>query len=159
MSCHVTESPNRRAKHLTPFKARADIAHLGATGYELDTTKLTDEELALIPSQVAAYHADEDLVLEGDVYRVLNPQPGSNHFAMMLVSKDQCKGKLTVMQLQENFNQATLRLYPKGLDENATYFCPELNETRQGSSWMHVGILPAFPQGDYNTLVYHFNKA
>ena len=158
MSCHVTESPNRRAKHLTPFKARADIAHLGATGYELDTTKLTDEELALIPGQVAAYHADKELVMEGDVYRVLNPKPGSNHFAMMLVSKDKGKGKLTVMKLQEHFNDATLRLYPKGLDPNRTYYCPELDKTMQGSSWCYFGILSAFPEGDYNTLVYHFEE-
>jgi len=159
MSCHVTESPNRRAKHLTPFKARADIAHLGATGYELDTTKLTDEELAMIPEQVAAYHADEDLVMEGDVYRTVNPKSGSNHFGMMLVSKDKSKGKLTVMKLQEDFNAPTLRLYPKGLDPETSYFCPELDKTMLGSSWMGFGILPAFPEGDYNTLVYHFHKA
>lgn len=158
MSCHVTESPNRRAKHLTPFQARADIAHLGATGYELDTTKLTSEELAQIPGQIKAYHADAPLVMEGDVYRTLNPKAGSNHFGMMLVSKDKANGKLTVMKLQEDFNAPTARLYPKGLDEQATYYCPELDKTMQGSSWLHWGILPAFPQGDYNTLVYHFHK-
>ena len=37
---------------------------------------LTDQELAQIPGQIAAYHADEDLVLEGDVNRVLNPGGG-----------------------------------------------------------------------------------
>lgn len=158
MSCHVTESPNRRAKHLTPFKARADIAHLGATGYELDTTKLTDEELAQIPGQIEAYRADADLVMEGDVYRTLNPKPGSNHFGMMLVAKDKSKGKLTIMKLQEDFNAPTPRIYPKGLDTEATYYCPELDKTMQGSSWMYWGILPDFPEGDYNTLVYHFHK-
>ena len=156
MSCHITEVPNRRAKHLTPFQSRAHIAHLGATGYELDTTKLTDSELAAIPRQIADYHSDEDLVLEGDVYRVLNPKAGSNHFAMMLVSKDKSKGKLTVMQLLEHYNAATVRLYPKGLDEIADYYCPELDRTCRGSTWLHWGILPDFPQGDYNTLVYHF---
>lgn len=158
MSCHVTESPNRRAKHLTPLNARADIAHLGATGYELDTTRLTDEELEQIPDQIKTYHADAPLVMEGDVYRTLNPQPGSNHFGMMLVSKDKAKGKLTVMKLQEDFNAPTARLYPKGLDAESAYYCPELDRAMQGSSWMHWGILPTFPQGDYNTLVYHFHK-
>ena len=158
MSCHVTESPNRRAKHLTPFQARADIAHLGATGYELDTTKLTDEELAQIPRQVAAYHADEDLVMDGIVYRTLNPKPGSNHFGMMLVSRDGTKGKLTVMKMQEDFNEPTIRLYPKGLNPDFAYYCPELDVTRQGNSWLNFGILPAFPEGDFNTLVYHFHK-
>lgn len=158
MSCHVTESPNRRAKHLTAFKARADIAHLGVTGYELDTTKLTDEELALIPSQVESYHADEDLVLEGDVYRTYSPMGASNFFGMCLVAKNKQKGRLTVMKLQENFNEPLIRIYPRGLDADTLYFVPELDRTMSGSSWMYFGILPAFPEGDYNTLVYHFHK-
>ena len=157
MSCHVTESPNRRAKHLTPFQARADIAHLGATGYEFDTTKLSDEDLAQIPGQVAAYHADEQLILEGDLYRVLAPVGNSNFFSMCLVSKDKKKGKLTVMKLQQNFNEPEVRLHPRGLDLNTRYEVPELEMTMAGSSWMHFGIRPKFPAGDYETLVFHFN--
>lgn len=158
MSCHITESPNRRAQHLTPFPSRADIAHLGINGYELDTTKLTDDELAQIPGQIAAYHADEDLVMDGTVYRTLNPAPGSNHFGMMLVARNQEKGKLTVMKMQEDFNHPTLRLFPKGLNPEFTYYCPELDKTMQGSSWMNWGILPTYPAGDFRTLVYHFHK-
>lgn len=158
MSCHVTASPNHRAKHLTPFKSRCDIAHLGATGYELDTTKLTDEELAQIPGQVAAYHADEDLVLEGDLYRLCAPTPGSNYFAVCLVAKDKKKAKLTVMKLQENFNEPEIRMYPRGLADEISYHVPELGKTMRGSSWKHFGICPEFPAGDYETLVYHFNE-
>ncbi|MBE6980755.1 MAG: alpha-galactosidase [Ruminococcaceae bacterium] len=157
-SCHVTESPNRRAKHLTPFGARADMAHLGATGYELDATKLTDEELSRIPGQVAAYRADEDLVLEGDLYRLEAPVGGSNYFAVCLVSKDKTKGKLTVMRLQENFNEPERKLFPRGLDPQVRYYVPELDRTMAGNSWMHFGICPKFPDGDYETQVYHFRK-
>jgi len=157
MSCHVTSSPNRRAKHLTPFQSRADIAHLGATGYEFDTTKLAEEDLAQIPGQVAAYHADEDLVLSGDLYRIYNPTGDSNFFAVCLVSKDKFKGKLTVMRLQENFNEPELRLYPAGLKEETLYEVPELGKTMTGSSWMNFGISHSFPQGDYETAVFHFH--
>ena len=156
MSCHVTSSPNRRAKHLTPFHARADIAHLGATGYEFDTTKLSDAELAQIPSQVAAYHADEKLVLEGDVYRILNPKDGSNYFGICLVSKDKTCAKLTVMKLQQNFNEPEQRVYPSGLSAKRVYRVPELDVVMSGSSWMRFGIAPVFSEGDYETVVYHF---
>ncbi len=156
MSCHVTSSPNRRAKHLTPFHARADIAHLGATGYEFDTTKLSDSDLAQIPGQVKAYHADEDLILEGDLYRICGPVGESNHFAVCLVSKDREKAKLTAMKHQENFNEPEIRLYPRGLAGNMLYEVPELGRIMTGESWMRFGIQPSFPAGDYETVVYHF---
>ena len=158
MSCHVTSSPNRRAKHITPFHSRANVAHLGATGYEFDMTKLSDDHLAQIPGQVAAYHADEELVLEGDVYRTLNPRDGTNYFGMCLVSKDKRRGKLTVMKLQQNFNEPEIRVYPAGLAEDTLYRVRELDAVRKGSSWMRFGIAPQFAEGDYETLVYHFDR-
>lgn len=158
MSCHVTSSPNRRAKHITPFHSRADIAHLGATGYEFDATKLSDERLAQIPAQVSAYHEDEALVLEGDVYRTLNPKAGSNYFGVCLVSKDKRHGKLTAMKLQQNFNEPEIRLYPAGLAAEKNYRVRELDVVRQGSSWMRFGIAPHFEEGDYETLIFHFDE-
>lgn len=156
MSCHVTASPNRRARHLTPFHARGHIAHLGATGYEFDISKISDLEFAQIPDQIAAYRADEDLVLKGDLYRICIPTDDSNYFAVCLVSKDKQKAKLTAMKFQENFNEPAIRLYPRGLREDKLYHVPELSKTMAGSSWMRFGLCPDFPIGDYETLVYHF---
>ena len=156
MSCHVTESPNKRGKHLVTFKARGDIAHLGATGYELDTTKITDEDLAQIPGQIAAYKADEELVLQGHLYRLVSPFGGSNYFAEELVSDDQNHAKITVMKMVENFNEEDIRLYPKGLLPDAKYHAVELGQTLSGRSWMEFGFMPAFEQGDFVANVYHF---
>ena len=156
MSCHITESPNRRAKHVTKLYARADLAHMGATGYELDTTKMTEEEIATIPAQIAAYKADEDLVFNGDVYRILSPFGDSNYFAMQVVSPDKKKAKLTVMKMQEAFNEPEMMIYPQGLDENTVYTVNELEMTMTGSSWMNFGIRPVFPAGDFETKVYRF---
>ena len=157
MSCHITSSPNRRAKHITPFHSRADIAHLGANGYEFDATKVSEEDFAQITGQVKAYHADESLVLEGDLYRMLRPGDGSNYFAECLVAKDKTRGKLVVMKLQQNFNEPERRVYPCGLAEDKRYRVAELDAVMLGSSWMRFGIMPKFPEGDYETLVYHFD--
>lgn len=156
MSCHVTSSPNRRAGHMTPFQSRGDIAHLGATGYEFDISKISDEDFAQIPGQIETYRADEALVLEGDLYRICAPTEGSNYFAVCLVSKDKQRGKLTAMKFQENYNEPNIRLYPRGLRENARYQVPELGRTMTGSSWMRFGICCPFPSGDYQTAVFHF---
>jgi len=155
MSCHVTESPNKRGKHPVSFKARGDIAHLGATGYELDTTKLTDEDLAQIPGQIAAYKADEELVLRGQLYRLVSPFGGSNYFAEELLSEDQARIKITVMKLVENFNEEDIRIYPNGLRPDAQYRMTESGQIMSGCSWMEFGFLPVFEQGDFVTNVYH----
>ncbi|MBE6671212.1 MAG: alpha-galactosidase [Ruminococcaceae bacterium] len=156
MSCHVTESPNRRAKHITKLYARADLAHMGATGYELDTTKMTEEELEEIPKQIAAYKADEDLVFDGDIYRLNAPFGDSNYFAIQVVSPDKKKAKLTVMKMLENFNEPELRIYPEGLDADTVYEVAELEMSMTGASWMNFGIYPQMPQGDFETKVYRF---
>ena len=154
MSCHVTPSPNIRATHYVTMEARADIAHLGATGYELDTTKLSEEDLAKVPHQVAAYHADEKLVLEGDLYRLVAPVEGSNHFAVMLVSKDKKSAKLTAMRFLKDGGE--IRLYPRGLAEDLLYEIPELDKAATGREWMEQGIDPTFHSADYETCTYHF---
>ena len=156
MSCHITESPNRRAKHVTKLYARAALAHMGATGYELDTTKMTEEEIAEIPSQIAAYKADEDLVFNGDIYRLASPFGDSNYFAIQVVSPDKKKAKLTVMKMNEAFNEPEMRIFPKGLDEDAVYEVAELEMTMTGKSWMNFGLYPAMPSGDFETKVYRF---
>ena len=135
------------------MQARADIAQLGATGYEFDTTKLAQEELSQIAQQVADYHRDERLVLEGDLYRLNAPTEGSNLFAVMQVSKDKKVAKLTAMRFADRPAEA---LYPKGLDAEKTYFVAELQKTQPGKAWMESGIVPAFSVGDYQTVTYHF---
>ena len=153
MSCHVTPSPNIRASHYVTMQARADIAHLGATGYELDTTKLSDEDFSRIAGQVVAYPRDEQLVLEGNLYRLVAPVEGSNLFAVMLVSKDKNTAKLTSMRFVD---EAVSPLYPRGLAEDKYYEVPELGKTMTGKQWMDQGVAPDFAAGDYQTRTYHF---
>lgn len=156
-SCHVTSSPNRRAAHRTPLAARADIAMLGAFGYELDLSTMEPEARAELPKQIGAYRTDEQLILKGDLYRLASPAEG-NYFAFELVRPDRTEAKITVMRELELFNRTRLRLCPQGLEPDACYRCPELDLRMQGRSWMHVGFLPRFTPGDFQTAVYHFVK-
>lgn len=156
-SCHVSACPNHQAKHTTPFATRADIAHLGATGYELDPAVISEEERAQITEQVAAYHEMEDLVLEGDLYR-LSSTANSNFFAEELVSKDKTKALLTAMRAIPIVNDEIRTVYPKGLDENTVYHIRELNIDLHGSTIMNAGLKLRFPNGDYASAVWHMEK-
>ncbi len=157
MSCHVSVCPNHQTGRNTPFASRAAIAHLGATGYELNPNNLSDKDKAEIKAQVDEYKAMESLVLTGDLYRLNNPVE-ENLFAEMLVSKDKREAVLTAMRPLSAANGESVILYPGGLDENADYELLPQKITRKGATFIRAGIVAYFPFGDFGTVVYKFRK-
>lgn len=153
-SCHVSVCPNHQSGRVTPFASRGDIAHLGATGYELDTTKCSEDEKKQIREQVEQYKEMQDLVLFGDLYRLNNPLE-ENLFCEMLVSKDKKRAHITLMLPIHIPNGKAIRIYPRGLCADKTYEIPELGLKRKGDIWMNVGILVPTPWGDFGTRTYH----
>ena len=156
-SCHVSASPNHQCGRITPFESRAAIAHLGATGYELDTTKLNENELSKIKKQVEEYKQMEDLVLEGDLYRLNNPL-NENLFAEMLVAKDKSKAEITVMRPLCVTNGGRICIYPKGLETDSVYEVVEMGLARTGATLMRVGLNVDFPRGDFQTKTFTIKK-
>lgn len=157
MTCHYSVVPNHQTGRTADAKTRADIAHLGTTGYELDTSVFTDEDRELTKAQIADFKASEDLVISGDLYRIDNPME-SNYFAFMLVSKDKKKGELTCYRRMGRPNAQLKRFIPKGLAPEKRYFVPELGIILEGSTLMSVGLLPEFERGDFKTVKYHFEE-
>lgn len=156
-SCHVSVCPNHQCGRNTPFSSRGDIASLGATGYELDTTKLSEEDLMAIKSQVDKYRLNERLILDGDLYRLNNPLE-ENLFAVMVVSKDKRVAKLTAMRPISIPNGVETRIYAQGLDENANYHIKELDLTLSGRNLINFGLLVKFTNNDFATIDYTFEK-
>ena len=159
MSCHISVVPNHQTGRITDMKTRADIAHLGATGYELDTSAFTDEDRSVTAEQVKEYKGMEDLVLSGDLYRLDNPM-NSNYFAFMLVSKDKTHAELTYYRrMSGNVNSNELKYAsPRGLAPEKKYYIPELNLILAGSTIMNVGIPLKFEPKDFTTLKFHFEE-
>lgn len=157
MSCHVSAVPNHQVNRITPFKTRADIAHLGATGYELDSTVFTDEDRATVKEQIEEYKKIEQLVLKGDVYRIDNTME-SNYFSMAIVSKDKKEAVLTCYRALCHLNDHFYRIRMRGLDPNKKYYVPELGIILTGSTLMSVGLIPRFAKEDFTTVVYHFEE-
>ncbi|MBQ8882617.1 MAG: alpha-galactosidase, partial [Clostridia bacterium] len=103
MSCHVSASPNHQVGRVTDFKARCDIAYFGATGYELDPTKFTKDEIKAVKERNKAYRKDEKLIQAGDLYRLASPFD-SNVFAQVVVSKDKKSAVMVAMVAQSQPN-------------------------------------------------------
>ena len=159
MSAHISEVPNHQTHRVTPMSTRADVAHLGATGYELDTSSFTDEQRTLTRAQVEEYKAMESLVLEGDLYRTDNPFE-SNYFGFMLVSKDKSEGMLTVYRrlAEATFTEPVKRFRIPGLAPDKKYLVRELGLTLGGDTLASVGIAKFFENGDFSTLKFHFTE-
>lgn len=153
-SCHVSVCPNHQCGRVTPFSARADIAHLGATGYELDVSQIDIHERETIKEQVEQYKAMQDLVLFGDLYRLNSPFE-ENVFAEMIVSKDKQKAHITVMRLLCVPNGECVRIYPQGLEESSVYYVKESDIKVTGDILMRLGIVVNLPQGDFQTKTFN----
>jgi alpha-galactosidase len=157
MSCHVSVVPNHQTCRMTPMATRADIAHLGATGYELDTSHFSDEDRAVVSKQVEEYHEIEDLILNGDLYRTENPME-SNYFGFMVVSKDKKEAVLTAYRRMGGVNNEMKLLKVAGLDAEKVYHVSGLDMTLKGSTLMNVGVAPMFAGGDFMTVKYWFKE-
>jgi alpha-galactosidase len=157
MSCHVSVCPNHQTGRTTPFDTRAIIAHLGATGYELDTTKFTDEEKAAVKLQTAEYKKIERLILDGDLYRIDSPFE-KGFFTEAVVAKDKSFAELVCYRRFVSVNNEVRRVKMVGLDPEAYYCLEEKNIKAKGSTFMNVGFSPDYPHGDFSAVKYHFTR-
>ena len=99
----------------------------------------------------------EDLVLNGDLYRLDNPFE-SNFFSFAIVSKDKSAAHLTCYRSILHCDPETHRVIMQGLDEKKEYYVPELNIIVHGSTLMNVGIPVKFRANDFVTVTYTFEE-
>lgn len=156
MSCHVSACPNHQTGRTTPFATRGAVASLGATGYELDLTKLSEEEKVQVREQIENYKQIDELVLRGDLYRLADPFKG-NYFCEMLVSKDKSKAYVVGERFRADPCDHDRVLKLRGLDEGKTYAIRELNVTASGAALMGAGLFcPRLP--DCGSWVWHIEE-
>lgn len=153
MSCHVSACPNHQTNRVVPYKTRGVIASLGATGYELDLSKLSDDEKAQTKQQIEDYKKISSLILNGDLYRLSNPF-NTNYFCFSVVAKD----KKYIYVAGERFRGVPCDfariLKLKGLAPEKKYFVEELNITATGKALMNVGLTIPF-LGDNEAWCWH----
>ena len=154
MSCHVSAVPNHQTRRITPMDTRADIAHLGATGYELDTSDFTDSDRETVRLQIEEYKKYEQLVLRGDLYRIDNPFEGP-YFSEMIVAKDKSEAMLCVYRRLSIPNATPKRITLAGLDRSKVYHIEGLDITASGATLMNVGMPIKYEKADFYSEIYH----
>ena len=155
MGAHVSAVPNHQTGRSAPLATRAAVAMGGTYGYELDLTKLPDEEIAQIRELNAKVRSVQELLLYGSFYRLLSPYTG-NRTAWMSVSEDKREAVVTHVYTlgQPNPKDALLRL--RGLDPDLDYVDVETGAVYGGDELMLYGVVVKKPHGDYAAQQFHF---
>ncbi|MBP3610407.1 MAG: alpha-galactosidase [Lachnospiraceae bacterium] len=159
MGAHVSDCPNHTVGRSTPFATRGIVALAGTFGYELDITKISEEERNQIPEQTAMYHKYNDLVRTGDYYRMASYRENHTHDAYMVVSKDKKEALVTFVMVKRRANPRSRNLKLLGLDPEKTYRIEGWERTYLGSTLMNAGILVEDGWGDNQAVLYHVVEA
>jgi len=153
MGAHVTCCPCHINGRVTPFAIRGRVSLPGCFGYELDISKLTDEERAMIPSQLEEYRKYGPVFRDGDLYRLASYNENHSYDAMMAVSKDKARAVVVYVQVLSRAYRRSLRLPLAGLDENALYRDTATGTVRSGAAWMRGGALFPATQKDFDAML------
>ena len=158
MGAHVSDCPNHVLHRTVPFETRGYVALAGTFGYELDVTRIPGEDRRQIPGQTAMYHKYNDLVREGDYYRIASY--AENHYfdCWGVVSKDRCEALYTFIQVLNRPNYHSRRIRLKGLDPEKTYRIEGEERTYRGELLMKAGINLANPEGDFRGRLIHLTE-
>ncbi len=156
MGAHVSDCPNHTVGRTTPFMTRVHVALAGTFGYELDITKISDEERMVIPEQVALYHKYNDLVREGDYYRIASYRENGLYDCWMVVAKDKSEALVTYVQVLGKPNVHSRKIKLLGLDEAADYRLDGTDKVYGGDLLMNAGLLIEKMCGDYMSRLYYF---
>ena len=143
IGAHVSVCPNHMTGRITPFSTRGLVALNGTFGYELDLTKLSADERKSVRKQVAMYHTINDIVREGNHYRLTETLKDNTVEAWMDVTEDQSRAVVTAVRRTGEVHRAPVSLKLAGLEPKTKYCIlgPEGKFELFGDTLMNFGML------------------
>ena len=157
MGSHVSAVPNHQVHRITPLHTRGVVAMAGSFGYELDVTKMSDEEKKEVKSQVEFYKKIRHTVQFGDLYRLISVFD-SNESAWMNLDKDGMSAVVSYVKKYGEPNVLPKRLKIKALDKEALYEVVETGEVFGGDELMYIGLEIGEIMGDFQAKVWTLKK-
>ncbi len=155
MGAHVSDCPNHTVGRVTPFETRGNVALAGTFGYELDITKIPEADRKMIPEQTAMYHKYNDLVREGDYYRIASYAQNHEFDCYEVVAKDKKEALVTFVQVLNRPNYHSRRIKLKGLLENTRYRIEGYDGIYYGDTLMNAGVNIKNMWGDFQSTLLH----
>ena len=165
MGAHVSVCPNHAVGRNTPFKTRGYVALAGTFGYELDITKLSEEDRKIIPHQIELYKKYSDIVRNGDYWRIASYSENHEFDCWACISKDKNKALVTFVQVLNHPNFKTRFVKIKGICAESNYLVHYLDDDKnskplkmKGSTIMNAGIPVSRDWGDFQGKLIYLEK-
>ena len=156
MGAHVSAVPNHQIFRTTSFETRANTASMGQFGFELDITKMSDEDFEKMKESIVRFKKVREIVQFGDMYRLMSPFE-SNHAIFQFISKDGEQVYVSYSNILAVTNGPFWFIKLENLDPDAIYYDEENGIKMSGAALMHVGI-PMRELEDFYSKTYLFKK-
>lgn len=151
IGAHVSDCPNHTVGRVTPFETRGITALAGTFGYELDITRISEQERNMVPGQIAAYKKYAPLIREGDYYRIASYRENHKYDCYEIVSKDRSQAAVFFVQVMHEPSVKSRKIKLQGLSEHAVYEVDGRQYT--GAALMYAGLLRERMYGDFQAEV------
>lgn len=155
MGAHVSDCPNHTVGRVTPFETRGNVALCGTFGYELDITRIPESDREQIPAQVALYHKYNDLVRNGDYYRIASYAENKIYDCYEVVAKDKSEALITYVSVLNRPNFHSRRICIPGLDKTKRYRVEGTEDVFYGDTLMNAGLIIPNLWGDFQSKLIH----
>ncbi len=149
ISAHITAVPNHQSLRSVSLGMRGAVAMTGSFGYELDITKLSEQEFEEVKEQIKQYKELRTLLRTGRFYRLQNPFEGE-YCAWETVSEDGSKAFTLAARAFFTVGMIAERLKLRGLLCDAMYERAETGERYYGSELMNRGIELRYEDHDFS---------
>lgn len=148
MGAHVSVCPNHITGRTTPLETRGVVAMSGTFGFELDLTKLSDAEKAVMKRQTAEFKAYYDTISYGDLYRLTDWETNTRYAAWCFVSPEKDDVIFNFIQIRGEGNGPLYRIRLQGLDPKKRYRNSVDGRVFCGDTLLHSGLCIPMLTGD-----------
>ncbi|MDY2628977.1 MAG: alpha-galactosidase [Lachnospiraceae bacterium] len=156
MGAHVSDCPNHTVGRVTPFETRAHVALAGTFGYELDITRISQEDREQISGQTELCRKYQKLLQTGDYYRISSWSEKKPYDCWSVAAKDASEVLVTYVQVLGRANVHSRMVKLKGFDVNAVYRLEETGEIYSGEELEYCGFPVRNIRGDFRSRIYYF---
>ena len=154
MGAHVSASPNHQTGRRTSIKSRGEVALAGNFGFELDVSKLTEEDKEEAKRLISLVKRRRALI-SGGVFTRLSSPFESNFTAWQFADRQE-KPQTVILCAYRTLAEPNGRVYvlhARGLDDKTDYRDLATGSVYSGGALMYAGIPLPKLSGDFDSMV------
>lgn len=155
MSCHVANH-NGSVEDERLMDYAFKVAINGPLGYEFNAVEISDKARATIKNQIEFYRSVEHLIINGDFYRLQNPEE-CGKYSYYFVNEDNSEILLTYLQNYDESEDTENILKVSRAEKDAIY-TDKISGLKFKGTELNNGIVIKSNNTGYYSKIYYFEK-